>query len=422
MELLDSAESELLFVYPTARSFLRGDDEGILSSLENIVLERGVKARILSPADRTISERINGRQGWQFIPYDAVIESIETRSETPAAILFREIEPASNDSLVEIVIADRVKSLVLELKGDSERDEVAFSLGTFSDRKASVSTFLSFFEKIWRESEIRQSESVARKELVAALAREESARKEAQLLQDILAHDVRNYNQIVQLNAEMLLDSYGAEEQARSQEVFAKDILSAVKQSTELLDKAKKLGRVISDETRASIAVNLMQTIENAMNIVRTANPGKRIIDERIVNVFPRSRGSKGDGAFGHNEICVLADEFLDDVFVNVFANSVKYTSGGEIYVRTLVEDSQKYWTISISDKGMGIPDELKRQVFTRYLKNAKGGGLGMSIVHALVTGRYGGRVEAKNRVDGDYSQGTTIEISLPKAPFQGAT
>jgi signal transduction histidine kinase len=74
------------------------------------------------------------------------------------------------------------------------------------------------------------------------------------------------------------------------------------------------------------------------------------------------------------------------------------------------------FWVISISDWGRGIPEGMKHNVFRRYLETAKGNGLGMSIVHALVTERYGGKVEVKDRVEGDYKMGTTVEVWLPKA------
>jgi signal transduction histidine kinase len=49
-------------------------------------------------------------------------------------------------------------------------------------------------------------------------------------------------------------------------------------------------------------------------------------------------------------------------------------------------------------------------------LKTAKGSGLGMSIVHALVVDRYRGKIEVKNTVSDDYRKGTMVEILLKKA------
>ena len=53
--------------------------------------------------------------------------------------------------------------------------------------------------------------------------------------------------------------------------------------------------------------------------------------------------------------------------------------------------------------------------MFRRYLETAKGSGLGLSIVYALITERYGGAFVLKDRVEGDLTKGTTAEILLLK-------
>jgi signal transduction histidine kinase len=69
----------------------------------------------------------------------------------------------------------------------------------------------------------------------------------------------------------------------------------------------------------------------------------------------------------------------------------------------------------------MGITDEIKSRIFSRYLEGARGSGLGMSIVHALVVERYNGRVLIGDRVKGDYKQGVSIAVCLRK-PSGSAT
>ena len=43
-----------------------------------------------------------------------------------------------------------------------------------------------------------------------------------------------------------------------------------------------------------------------------------------------------------------------------------------------------KYWMITISDYGKGIPDSMKKELFERFYSKAKGAGLGLSIVRAF--------------------------------------
>jgi signal transduction histidine kinase len=58
----------------------------------------------------------------------------------------------------------------------------------------------------------------------------------------------------------------------------------------------------------------------------------------------------------------------------------------------------------------------MKPSVFKRYLETATGSGRGLSIVHALVTDRYRGRVAVRDRVPGDHAKGSTIDLWLPSA------
>lgn len=120
-----------------------------------------------------------------------------------------------------------------------------------------------------------------------------------------------------------------------------------------------------------------------------------------------------------------LADELLDAVFINILTNAVKYSEGDRVQVEVKQEPGEMRnpphgrpvpcWKISISDHGRGIPDRQKQVVFKRYLETAKGSGLGLSIVHALVTDRYHGRVSVRDRVEGDYTKGTTVDVWLPR-------
>jgi signal transduction histidine kinase len=127
----------------------------------------------------------------------------------------------------------------------------------------------------------------------------------------------------------------------------------------------------------------------------------------------------------------VLADDFLDEVFTNILSNSVNYTEKDRVSVEIKVLEQQdgpaqgdkeqqqqpqkKYWKITFTDHGRGIPDQLKQKAFTRYLGTASGSGLGLSIVHALVAERYSGKVNIRDRVEGDYRAGTVVEVWLPE-------
>ncbi len=247
------------------------------------------------------------------------------------------------------------------------------------------------------ESELREAERVARQ-------REEANRRRAELMQDILTHDIRNFNQVTRLNAELL----GDQVKDRDSKKRISAILKAVDGSSRLIERTKKLGNILSDAAVELRPVGVKPSIERSISLVRKANP------ERTLRVKSKLKGR------------VLADGLLDEVFTNILSNSVKYTEGNPVNV--VIEQEvvrmeegtgggpSECWKITFVDYGRGIPDDMKPVVFRRYLETAKGSGLGMSIVHALVTERYGGKVGVKDRVEGDHTKGTKAEVWLRKA------
>lgn len=72
-----------------------------------------------------------------------------------------------------------------------------------------------------------------------------------------------------------------------------------------------------------------------------------------------------------------------------------------------------KYWMITISDCGTGIPDSTKKELFERFYSKAKGEGLGLSIVRALVE-RYNGKIWVGDKVYKDCTKGTTFGMIFP--------
>ena len=103
-------------------------------------------------------------------------------------------------------------------------------------------------------------------------------------------------------------------------------------------------------------------------------------------------------------------------IFQNLLSNAVKYTQeNGKIEVK--IEKSKEWVIISIKDNGCGIPEDAKKQIFTKLFradnvraKEPSGTGLGLYLVKKLVD-KLGGKVwfESTEGV------GTTFFVSLKK-------
>ena len=256
-----------------------------------------------------------------------------------------------------------------------------YLVGVISTSRQMIAGIAAIFDSLWEESELRQR---------------------AELMQDILVHDVRNYNQVTRANLELLREKLSDEKAER----YADWALGSIDGSTELIQKTRMLANVLTGEVPQLSGVSLGESIERSISLVR------QIFREKAVTVS----GSAIPSAK------VFADSLLDEVFINIFSNAVKYTDGGEVPLEIQVRDEDgspakgKYLVVSVVDHGRGIPDDMKDKVATRYLGTAKGRGLGLSIAHALVVHRYSGRMELKNRVEQDYSKGTMVEIWLARA------
>jgi two-component system, OmpR family, sensor histidine kinase VicK len=407
LEMINQAKDEILLILPTTNAYRREAVEiGVLDALMEVSSKKGVKVMMLTPDP---SERVEIRQ------YDlAHVQSTVGKNQ----IEIKTIREATTPNTVTVLVVDRNTSLIIEQQDDSKLDfNRAIGVGTFSTRGSTVKSNIRFFERMWEEVEQREREELL-------LEKEKRSRREAELLQDILTHDVRNFNQVSRLSAELIAEEISTTKNATLKNLL-NDLITAIDGSTELVERAKKLGKVLSESQPALMPISLTETVENAILLIKNGFPDRKIVDVRKIPPASEERAGRHPNQYAgfDNYASVLADDLLYEVFVNLYSNSVRYTSGKEVFLETVIEERQlpgsdpiSFWVVTISDKGRGIPDDLKDKLFSRYLKGAKGSGLGMSIVHALVVGRYKGKLQIKNRVKNDPTQGTSIEVWLPKA------
>jgi Na+/proline symporter/signal transduction histidine kinase len=96
-------------------------------------------------------------------------------------------------------------------------------------------------------------------------------------------------------------------------------------------------------------------------------------------------------------------------VILQLVANALEAMApGGELALRTSVKDG---WVeLQISDTGRGIPENMLPHIFdTFYSTKPAGPGLGLPIVHRIITQHHG-----KISIDSQVNVGTTVTIRLP--------
>ena len=108
----------------------------------------------------------------------------------------------------------------------------------------------------------------------------------------------------------------------------------------------------------------------------------------------------------------------LEQIFMNLLNNAVKFTEEGTIELRVSSEESEegekRLISASIRDTGRGIPQSEMETIFYEYTQgkegNSKGGtGLGLNIVRQLVH-LMGGKIDVKS----SEGQGSEFTISIP--------
>ena len=107
-------------------------------------------------------------------------------------------------------------------------------------------------------------------------------------------------------------------------------------------------------------------------------------------------------------DLDLIADHLLD--------NALKYTpKGGTVQIH--VGQTDEAVVFRVSDSGMGFAPEQSERLFDRFYRSsgaeqsADGGGLGLSIVNAVVE-QYKGTVQAESPGSG---QGSTFDVRLPR-------
>jgi signal transduction histidine kinase len=99
----------------------------------------------------------------------------------------------------------------------------------------------------------------------------------------------------------------------------------------------------------------------------------------------------------------------VHQIVLNLVRNAIEAVSAGGHVVLSLDGDEQ-YIRISVSDDGPGIPDAVLPRIYEPFFSTKEAGtGLGMSIVHSLVS-LHGGSIELDTS-----ARGTRFEISLPR-------
>jgi signal transduction histidine kinase len=217
-----------------------------------------------------------------------------------------------------------------------------------------------------------------------------------------VSHELKTPATSLQLLAESLVDAL--EEDPDQARFFADQLKSETDRLNQLIIDLLDLARLESEE-----GIPDPETVD-----VRS------VLMVVLARMRPVARGKKIDlrwKRYGEASLYTLdGDETqLTSMFTNLVDNAVKYTQPGGV-VEVIGDTDGRGISVSVSDTGIGIPEDKLSRLFERFYrvdkarsKETGGTGLGLSIVRHIAE-KHGGHVNVHSIPD----EGSTFTVYLP--------
>jgi two-component system, OmpR family, sensor histidine kinase VicK len=380
VDMVKSAQHEVLLILPTVNAFLREHRMGIIQLLMRAASKRSVNVRILMPTNEVINNilknmGISYQEGERKNDFD--LRSINMSSEETAV------------STVTIVVVDKKESLVFEKTDDTKENFVeAVGLATYSNSKPTVISYVSIFKNLWKQVDLYEQ-----------LKTHDKMQKE---FINIASHEMKTPTQAIIGYADLMWKHPEKREdmmQAISRNAIrlqrlTNDILDVTRIDSNTLNLQKE--RFNLDDLIANVVQDYVGYIEKENLNVKLLHNFKQDIKEPLSVDADRDR--------------------ITQVISNLLANAIKFTSkrkDGVIFVSAerKKNSNQEEVIVSIKDTGEGINPEIQPRLFTKFATASfSGTGLGLYISKGIVEAQ-GGKMWAENNPDG---KGATFTFTLP--------
>jgi len=218
-------------------------------------------------------------------------------------------------------------------------------------------------------------------------------------LTSLLTNDTENLEKTINNNLDMLqIGIYG--NMNANQKGVIQRILQQSQDLRNMIGDAKK---IIENERGAS-PKNVVDIVESiGLNVAEIKEAYKRDNIDFDIDLDASSR-------------LVLANENLDDVFLHLLTNSVKFNiqSPKKIWIRSkCTKDGLK---LIFEDNGTGVSNNIKARVNGKYqwTSGSNRTGLGLYIIKSVIEG-FDGQVSMEDRVDGNPEMGTRFVFELQR-------
>ncbi len=234
-------------------------------------------------------------------------------------------------------------------------------------------------------------------EQVEAEKQHEEARARAEFFNDLMAHDINNMHQGIMASLELIIEGEGLPENLKD---LAGNALMQVNRSVSLIANVKKFSMINQGDIQLE-KTDVAETLFVSIETVKQSFPSRKISVRMNI---------------GKGKYCIMANEFLQDVFYNLLHNAVKVTptEDVEIEVKASLDQEGEFLRMDFVDWGTGMDDKMKKTVLTSLGERVQRiSGVGLTLVKQIVD-QYGGKISIEDRVPGDHTKGARFVILLP--------
>ncbi|MEQ8904854.1 HAMP domain-containing sensor histidine kinase [Ekhidna sp.] len=204
-----------------------------------------------------------------------------------------------------------------------------------------------------------------------------------------------------------------------------KSVISLVREEQVGIEQAKEFMVTIDKGVDHTV-----QMLEELMEWGQAASRNKKVEQEEIIlkdviesivkKIQPQIDDKKLDFEISGDidAVCLFDKNAIRVVLRNLFSNAVKFTErGGQVRVKINMQDD--LIVIAVSDTGIGIPDEMKANLFELKkdnkrvgTENEKSSGVGLFISKDLIN-QNDGTLKVEDNPDG---KGTVFEFTMKRS------
>ncbi|WP_342304825.1 PAS domain-containing sensor histidine kinase [Methanolobus sp. ZRKC5] len=378
--LTKNGEERLIFWHDVPFEDENGQRIGVISSGEDITESRKMEAMLIESKKnlQTIFDHIDDlisihEPHGKFIDVNrAVLSSTgytkdEMLEMRPKDMVWVGMKPLM-DGYTERIL--REKNVIFEIynvhkDGTLLPHEVNSRLIEYKGEKAIISVARDITERKKAEERLKR---------YAGELKQSNELKD--LFTDIIRHDLLTPASVVKGYTEELILSITDEESLK----LAEKVRENNNRLIELLETATKLAKLQNKEDITFENMDILPVFKMVLDSFKAQIEMK---EHEIIFT--------GNGPYPS-----MVNTVIEEVFANLLSNAIKY-SPPKSAIEIAFTDEEDMWKISVADFGIGIPNQDKPLLFTRFhradKKGIKGTGLGLAIVKRIIelhSGKYG--------------------------------